>query len=235
VINAVLLLTSGCGMTTTSASVAGSVAPSPTEVASTAPSATVTPAVSAPAPTPDASDAAFHVCPATTETPTCPLAVGAYSTATHDLVGFSIAEEGWQEEPTAAGEFETRVVVSRVEDPSQRLTFLSGPTGPATPVALDPSDFDADGFKAGQPVAVAIAGTAAQAIDVAPDGAQAPASVTIEGQYVPLEPDRRYRFTVAKIGMGEEAATVIMVTEAPAGAFDSFSQKADQVLESVTF
>jgi hypothetical protein len=40
---------------------------------------------------------------------------------------------------------------------------------------------------------------------------------------------------VAKIGMGEEAATVIMVTEAPAGAFDSFSQKADQVLESVTF
>ena len=151
------------------------------------------------------------------------------------MVGFSIAEEGWQEQPTVAGEFETRVVLSRAEDPSQRLTVLSGPTGPVTPVAIDPSAFDVAGFTAGQPADVTIAGTAAQSIDVEPAGAQAPASVIVEGQSIQLQPDRRYRITVAKIGMGGEAASVVFVIELPVATFESFAEKADQVLQSVTF
>ena len=245
-IAAMVVLTSGCATTTTpSVAVVASVAPSPSMVASAAPTPSAisspTPAITqaatpaAPAATPAASGATFHVCTPAPKTATCLLKPDSYTTASHDSFRFSIAEDGWQEERTVAGEFETRVVISRVKDPRQRLSFLSGPTGLTAPVAIDPTHFNIPGFKAGQPTDITISGTAAQYIDLEPAGAKAASSVSIEGQTITVEPDRRYRFTVAKIPMDQEAATVIMVTEAPADTFATFVTMADKVLQTVRF
>ena len=250
-IAAMVVLTSGCATTTTpSVAVVASVAPSPSMVASAAPTPSaissptpvttpaLTPAAPAPTPaaaTPAASGATFHVCTPSPKTATCLLKPDSYTTASHDSFRFSIAEDGWQEERTVAGEFETRVVISRVKDPRQRLSFLSGPTGLTAPVAIDPTHFNTPGFKAGQPTDITISGTAAQYIDLEPAGAKAASSVSIEGQTITVEPDRRYRFTVAKIPMDEEAATVIMVTEAPADMFGAFVTMADKVVLAVKF
>jgi len=153
----------------------------------------------------------------------------------HDPFTFSIPDAGWQEERAVAGEFETRVTLSRVDDSAQRVTFLSGETGPTSPAAIEPAAFAIQGFKAGQPTDVKIAGTAAQFIDLEPAGAQAASSVGIENQTIRIEPDRRYRFTVAKIPMMEEAATFIVVTEAPVDRFDTFLTTADQLLGTIGF
>jgi hypothetical protein len=161
--------------------------------------------------------------------------VGKYTAAVHDAFSFSIPEAGWQEERAVAGEFDTRLVLSRIDDPRQRVTFLSGQTGPASPATVNPADFAIAGFKAGQPTDVKIAGTAAQFIDLEPAGAEADSSATIENRSIRIEPDRRYRFTVAKIPMLEEAATVIMVTEAPVDTFETFLKAADGLLQTVSF
>jgi hypothetical protein len=155
--------------------------------------------------------------------------------AVHDPFTFSIAEAGWQEERAAAGEFETRVVLSRVDDPQQRLTFLSGSTGPAGPVNLDPAAFDIPGLKAGQPTDITISGIPGKYIDLEPDGAGAASSVSIDTQTIPVDPGRAYRFTIVRIPMDQEAATVMMVTEAPADAFATFVALADEVIRSVEF
>jgi len=233
-----VVLTSGCATATTpSVAVVASVAPSAIVVVSAAPTpaATAVPTPAAAVPTPAASGATFHACSPAPKTATCLLKPDSYTTASHDSFEFSIAEDGWQEERTVAGEFETRVVISRVKDPRQRLSFLSGPTGLTAPVAIDPTHFNIPGFKAGQPTDITISGTAAQYIDLEPAGAKAASSVSIEGQTITVEPDRRYRFTVAKIPMDQEAATVIMVTEAPADMFGTFVTMADKVVLAVKF
>lgn len=218
------LLLAGCAGSPQAIS---SPAPTPSAAAPSAP----TPSASAPS----GSAGAFTVCPTPAEGPACVLPPNPYTAAVHDQFSFSIADVGWQEERAVAGEFETRIVVSRVDDPRQRVTFLSGQTGPATAAILDPAAFDIPGFKAGQPTDVTISGTAARYIDIEPAGAQAASSVTIENQTIPIEPDRRYRFTVARIPMNEEAATVIMVTEAPLDTFATFVTMADRVLQTVGF
>jgi hypothetical protein len=177
----------------------------------------------------------FTVCPQAVDGPICPLPPGKYTAAVHDSFAFSIPEVGWQEERAVAGEFDTRVVLSRVDDPTNRVTFLSGLTGPASPVTIDAATFAVPGFTIGSPQDVQIAGTAAKSIELAPAGASAATSITIENQSIRLEPDRRYRFTLAKIGMMEEAATVIIVTEAPADEFSAFVPAADAVLQTVSF
>jgi hypothetical protein len=188
-----------------------------------------------PLPTAEPGTGAFTVCPKAVDGPVCPLPPAKYTAAVHDQFTFSIPEAGWQEERAVAGEFETRVVLSRVDDADQRLTFLSGQTGPTSPAAVDPAAFAIPGFKAGQPTPIKIAGTAAEYIDLEPAGAQGASAVTIETQTIRIEPDRRYRFTVARIPMMEEAATVIMVTEAPVASFSTFLPAADAVLETVGF
>jgi hypothetical protein len=177
----------------------------------------------------------FTVCPAAGSEPTCPLTPGKYTVAVHDQFTFSIPDAGWQEERAVADEFETRVALSRVDDSAQRVTFLSGETGPTSPATIDPAAFAIQGFKAGQPTDIKIAGTAAQFIDLEPAGAQTASSVRIENQTIRIEPDRRYRFTVAKIPMMEEAATFIVVTEAPLDRFDAFLTTADQLLGTLGF
>ena len=177
----------------------------------------------------------FTICPTDASGSTCPLQAGSYEAEVHDRFGLSIPDAGWQEERASADEFETRIVLSRVDDASQRLTFLSGTTGPMTPAAIDPGSFAIPGYKASGPVAITIGGTDAVSLVLRPDGATSGAAVTIEGRSIPIEPDRRYRFTVARIPMGEEAATLIMVTEAPAAAFDAFAPLAEGVLESIRF
>jgi hypothetical protein len=89
------------------------------------------------------------------------------------------------------------------------------------------------GFNAGQPTDVTISGTPAQYIELEPAGAQEASSVTIDGQTIALEPDRRYRFTLAKIPMDQEAATVIIVTEAPVEMFPTFVTVADRLFQTV--
>jgi hypothetical protein len=178
---------------------------------------------------------AFTICPSPPRTATCPLPLASFIAPVHDAFGLSIAEIGWQEERASSADFETRIVLSRADDPRQRLTFLSGETGPATPAILDPAAFSIPGFKAGQPMPTGIAGTDGRYIDLEPAGAKTASSVTIETQTIPVKPDRRYRFTVARIPMGDEAATVIMVTEAPVSAFPRFVAIADRVLQSVKF
>jgi hypothetical protein len=220
------LLVAACGSPT------GTVSSEPTVVASSA-EASRAPAESASAPT--ASAGAFTVCPSAAEGPTCPLPPGDYTAPVHDAFSFKIDEAGWQEERQVAGEFETRIVLSRTDEPGQRLTFLSGLTGAASPAIVNAAAFAVAGFKAGQPTDVTISGTPAQYIDLEPVGAQAAATVTIDDQTVTLEPDRRYRFTLAKIPMDQEAATVIIVTEAPTDTFATFVQTADKVVQSVRF
>jgi len=200
-------------------------------------SAPASAAASAPAPpaTAVAGEGVFTICPTAVPEPLCPLPPGKYTAKVHDPFSFSIPVTGWQEERAVAGEFDTRIVLSRVAEPLQRVSFLSGLTGPASPAAIDPAAFSIPGFKAGQPTDVTIAGTAAKSIDLEPAGAEAASSVTIENQTIRIEPDRRYRFTVARIPMMEEAATVIMVTEAPINTFATFVTMADGVLRTVAF
>lgn len=203
----------------------------PSETQSSAP----TSVASAPSSAPSASAGVFTVCPTAAEGPTCPLPPGDYTAAVHDAFSFKIEDAGWQEERQVSGEFETRVVLSRTDDPTQRLTFLSGRTGATSPALVDAAAFAVAGFTAGQPTDLTISGTPAQSIELEPAGAAAAANLTLDDQTITLEPDRRYRFTLAKIPMMDEAATVFIVTEAPPEQFTSFVQMADKVLQSVKF
>ena len=204
----------------------------PAAATSSAPSRT---APAPPEPEPSGAAGQFTVCPTPVDAPQCPLEPGPYTVAVHDPFSFSITDAGWQEERATAAEFESRVVLSRVDAPLQRLTFLSGDTGPAAPASLDPATFDLPGFTAGEVTDITISGTPAKYIDLELSSGQPASALTIESQTIRIEPDQHYRFTVAKIPMMEEAATVIMVTEAPVDAFPSFVTMADQVLETVRF
>jgi hypothetical protein len=177
----------------------------------------------------------FSVCTTAGSKPACALAPATYTAAVHDPFHFSIAEAGWQEEAAVAGEDETRVILSRVDDAALRVSFLSGDTTLASPAKVDPAAFAIRGFKAGKPTDVTFAGTAAQSIDLEPDGATKASAIHIESQTIRIEPDRRYRFTIAKIPMDQEAATFIVVTEAPPDRFETFLGTAGQLLETVGF
>jgi hypothetical protein len=238
IILVLVTLIAGCG------SPAASQPAAPT-IASVAPSATSAPSTSAPSapqatPVATASaspsgQATFRLCPSPSQEATCPLPPGDYVAQVHDSFSVTIADPGWQEEPAVAGEFETRVILSRIDDPSQKVTFLSGPTGPAGPVVLDPTAFQVTGFTAGIPADVKVSGTAARSIELQPSDAAAGASVTIEDQTVTLDPAKRYRITLAKIPMGEEAASFFIVTEAPVASYPPFLPLADRVLAGVKF
>jgi hypothetical protein len=165
----------------------------------------------------------------------CPLPPGDYTASVHDSFSFTIDEAGWQEERQQSAEFATRIRLSRVDDPDLRLTFMSGATGPTAPVDLGAIKLAPAGFTVGQPVDVTISGTQAQSVDVLSDNAQAPANLTIDDANLSLEPDRSYRITVAKIPMGQEAATVVTVAEASDQKFAAFMPMADSVVKSVRF
>jgi hypothetical protein len=175
------------------------------------------------------------VCPTAVDGPVCPLPPGDYVAAVHDRFGFSIAEGGWQEERQPSGEFENRIVLSRVEDPGLRLTFHPGPTGPTSPVDLGATPIAPAGFTVGEPVDLTISGTEAQYRDLVSAGAQAPAALTVGDVSLSIEPERSYRVTLAKIPMDQESATLVMVTEAPADKFAAFVTMADTVVRSVKF
>jgi hypothetical protein len=223
----------GCGTSATPVPPAAS--------ASSEPSASAVPATSpassdvATASPSSSSAGSFTVCPTAVDGPVCPLPPGDYVAAVHDQFSFSISEDGWQEERQPSAEFATRIALSRVDDPDLRLTFLSGSTGPTSPVDLGASAVAPPGFTASQPVDVTISGTAAQYLDLVSAGAQAPATLDIDDASLSIEPDRSYRLTLAKIPMDQEAATVLMVTEAPAEEFATFVPMADAVIKSVEF
>jgi hypothetical protein len=233
-IGCLAVLLAGCGTAPTSAPPAASASSGPsTSAVAQSPTPTASPVA-----TPSAassSGGSFTVCPTPADGPVCPLPPGDYVAAVHDRFGFSISEGGWQEERQQVAEFATRIVLSRVDDPDQRLTFLSGPTGPTSPVDLGASAIAPTGFTAGQPVDLTISGTEAQYVDVVSAGAQAPATLTIDDVSLSLEPDRSYRVTLAKIPMDQESAIVLMVTEAPADKFATFVSMADAVVKSVKF
>jgi hypothetical protein len=227
-------LLAGCGTSPTSVPPAASVSSEPSTAAvpeSPAPaSSPVATASSASSP-----GGSFTVCPTPVDGPVCPLPPGDYVAAVHDQFGFSISESGWQEERQQSAEFATLIVLSRVDDPDLRLTFLSGPTGPTSPVDLGATTIAPPGFTAGQPVDLTISGTEAQYLDLVSAGAQAPAPLNIGDVSLSVEPDRSYRLTLAKIPMEQESATVVMVTEAPADNFATFVTMADAVVRSVKF
>lgn len=229
---AMLLLVAACGPNAAPSQVTTMPTPSvgPTTPRPPSPSAS---ALSADEPS--GSGGAFTVCATAVQTSACPLQPSSYTAAVHDQFSFSISEAGWQEERAVAGEFDTRVVLSRVDEPRQRLSFLSGPTGPTSPVVVDPAALIAPGFKVGQPTAVLIGGTQAVSIDIEPAGARDASSVTIETQKIRLEPDHKYRVTVSRIPMDQEAATLIMVTESPVDTFATFVTTAERVLQTVRF
>jgi hypothetical protein len=223
-------------------STALSLIPTPTQLPSTSPTplTTAEPSTSAGEPPsytaePPASAGAFTICATAVQGSVCPLELGTYTAAVHDRFTLAIADPGWQEERAESGEFATRIVLSRVDDRRQRLTFISGVTGPLSPVVIDPAVLSLPGFKVGQPTAVTIGGTQALSVDVEPAGAQAAAVVAIESKTLRLEPDRRYRVTVAKIPMDQEAAALFMVADAPVDRFATFVTMSDRVLQSVKF
>lgn len=227
------LLLAGCAGSRQAIEPSGPTPSSPIQSSPT-PSAAAPSAPTPSAPGPSGSAGAFTICPTSPQGQTCPLSPGLFTAAVHDAFSFSIAEDGWQEEQAAAREFETRIVLSRVDDPRQRVTFLSGQTGPAARPLIDPAAFDIAGFTVGPPTDASISGVSGQSVNIEPAGTQA-SSVTIEGQTVQLEPDRRYRITLARIPMIEESATVIMVTEAPLDLFATFVTMSDRVLQTVEF
>jgi hypothetical protein len=225
-------LLAGCASPQATATSAPTIAIAATPAAASAPATSAAPASPSPS---SGSVGAFSVCPTAAEGPLCPLPPGDYTVAVHDQFSFSISEAGWQEERQLAGEFATHVVLSRIDDPSQRMTFLSGQTGVASPAVVSAAAFAVAGFKAGQPTDVTVSETPAQYIDLEPSGATAPATVTVDSQSVTIAPDRRYRFTVAKIPMDQEAATVIVVAEAPVDKFSTFVTMSDKVVQSIKF
>lgn len=227
-------LLAGCGTSRTPVSPAPSASPEP--ITSAAPAASPAPASSVASASPTSSAAgAFTVCPTQVDGPVCPIPPGDYTAAVHDRFSFSISEDGWQEERQQSAEFATRIVLSRVDDPDLRLTFLSGPTGPTSPVDWGASAIAPAGFTAGQPVDVTISGTRAQYVDFVAAGAKAPATLTVDDVSLSVEPGRSYRLTLAKIPMDQESAIVLMVTEAPTDTFASFLTMADSVVKSVKF
>lgn len=228
-------LLAGCGTSRTPVSPAPSASSEPST--SAAPAASPAPASSAVTSASPASSAAgaFTVCPTQVDGAACPLPPGDYTAAVHDRFSFSISEDGWQEERQQTAEFATRIVLSRVDDPGLRLTFLSGSTGPTSPVDLGASAIAPAGFTAGQPVDVTISGTQAQYLDFVAAGALAPATLTVDDVSLSVEPGRSYRLTLAKIPMDQEAAAVLMVTQAPTDTFATFLTMADSVVKSVKF
>lgn len=228
-------LFTGCGTSQTAVPPAPSASSTPST--SSAPAASPAPASSAvttASPTSSAAGA-FTVCPTPIDGPVCPLPPGDYTAEVHDRFSFSISEDGWLEERQQTAEFATRIVLTRVDDPDLRLTFLSGPTGPTSPVDLGASPIAPAGFTVGPPVDVTISGTEAQYIDLVSDLGQTPAPLNIDGVSLSLTPDRSYRLTLAKIPMDQESATLVIVTEAPRPKFASFVTLADAVVKSIKF
>lgn len=236
---------SACGTSPTSVPPAASASPEPSasavpESSEPSVSATAESPASASSPSPSASAATrlpgFTVCPKQVDGPACPLPRGEYTAEVHDGFSFSISEDGWWEERQPSAEFGTTMVLEWYYDVSQRLTFLSGPTRPTSPVDLGASFVAPAGFTASQPVDTMISGTEAQYLDLVPAGGETPASLNIDGAIFPIMfSDKSYRLTLAKIPMGQEAATLVIVTEAIHDKFANFVQTADAVIRSVKF
>ncbi len=125
-------------------------------------------------------------------------------------------------------------MLSRADAPEQRLTFLSGQTGPADRPLLNTETFVIAGFKVAPPTDVQLSGTSGQSVEIEPTGAEV-GVVNIEGRAIKLEPDRRYRITLTRIPMGGESATVIAVAESPPDRYESFTEMVDKVLLSLDF
>ncbi len=228
-------LFAGCSTSQTAVPPAPSASSTPSTSAAPAESpAPASSAVTTASPT-SSSGGSFTVCPTDIGGPVCPLPPGDYTAEVHDRFSFSLSDDGWREERQQSTEFATRIVLEWAVDVDLRLTFISGPTGPTSPVDLGASPIAPAGFTAGQPVDVTISGTEAQYLDLVSAGGQTPASLDIDGVSLSLAPDQSYRLTLVKIPMGQESATLVIVTEAPAHKFANLVKVADPVVRSVKF
>jgi hypothetical protein len=237
---AALLIVTACspslGVTASSTPPPSPSAPVPPAATSSTPSPVVSSgsATSPSSPSPATSSSALTVCPTPIDGATCPLPPGEYTARVHDPFTLLIDDDGWQEEPAAAGEFETRVVLSRADAPEQRLTFLSGQTGPAERPLPDMGSIQIPGFAIERPIDVEVSGASGQSVEIEPTGTEG-GVLDIEGQAIELKPDRRYQLTITRVPMGEESATLIAVAESPLDEYEAFVEMAAKLVLSLDF
>jgi hypothetical protein len=197
--------------------------------------ATASPAPSVAAATPTPGAAAFTICKTPAATASCPLPPGDYSAAIHDAFTLSIADSGWQEERSAVAiDDEPTVVLTRTDDPTQRLSIDTGPTS----VVLDPTAVEgmigaAAAFQSSAPVPATVGGANGYQVDLAPTKTERIAIGDI-GTF-DFEAGHRYRLMVLQLPMGQESAQKVIVIDSPAASFDAFAPLASKVLETVQF
>ena len=168
----------------------------------------------------------------TTCNETCPLAPGTYGADFHDPITITIEDEGWQLEPADGSDV---VLVTRTEDPSQRVTFYPGPTGALADVEGLARLFQTTPeIDLSEPRTISIGGAPAVEVDATPTGSQA-ASLSLAGNAIEVQPDRAYRFTLAQAPMLEEGALHLIVTEAPTSDLVQFLPLADRILATLRF
>lgn len=183
------------------------------------------------APTAEAASAGARLS-LTTCNETCPLALGTYNAPVHDPFTITIEDGGWQQEPADGSD---EVLLSRTDNPTERLIFYPGPTGALADVEGLARLFETTPeVELGQPSTVTIGGAPAVEGDATPTGSQ-PTSLLLAGNTIEVQPDRAYRFTVAQASMLEEGALHLIVTEAPSEDLAQFLPLADKILETLSF
>lgn len=238
---ALAVLVAGCGGSGASPTPSvpiQSTAPSPagapaTASAATSAAATAAPSAAALPSTPP--ETAFTLCPSPGTGPTCPLTPSDYTAAIHDAFTLTIADAGWQEERGPVGtNDEPTVILSRVDDPAQRVVIDTGPTREV----LDPTDISSmlaglASAQASAPVPATVGGANGLQVDLAPT-AVLEAPIGEVGTYA-FQPGHRYRVMALQLGMGQESGQKVIIVDAPTGSFDAFLPSATKVLSSLQF
>ena len=165
----------------------------------------------------------------TTCTATCPLGPGMYQAQFHDPFAIAIEDSGWQQEPGHGADV---VVLSRTDDPQQRLTFYPAQTIALADAADLASRIKSPALPLGDVRTTSIGGAPAVQVDVTPT---AVAKVAVMGgPALQLQPGLSDRITVAQEPMSEEGALHVIVAEAPIDRAE-FLALADRILQTLTF
>jgi hypothetical protein len=166
----------------------------------------------------------------------CPMSPGLYVAEIHDRFSLEIKDTGWQEAntlPETVQDVEPMLLLTRIDDPNQRLMIDTGPTPPN----VDERDLipNLTGIQVSSPTAVNVGGTTGLQVDLAPSVSMELSVPVIPDTGYQLEPGNTYRLIVTQLPMGEESGIKLILISAPTASWNTFLPIADQVVQSLRF
>jgi hypothetical protein len=161
---------------------------------------------------------------------------GLYVAEIHDRFSLEIKDTGWQEGntlPEDLQDVEPMLLLTRVEDPNQRLIIDTGPTRASAGEGQLMPDLTAIQMSA--PTAVTIGGASGLQADLAPSKSMELSLPVVPNTGYQLEPGNNYRLIVTQLPMGDESGIKVMLISAPTSSWTTFLPIADRVVQSLRF